>query len=59
MPETTRRANNAKSKIRSRIEHVFAEQKERMDLFIRTVGIGRATTSGAQSSLRDTRRVSA
>ena len=59
MPEATRRANNAKSTIRSRIEHVFAEQKERMDLFIRTVGIGRATTSGTQSSLRDTRRVSA
>jgi transposase, IS5 family len=44
MPEATRRANNAKSIIRSRIEHVFAEQKERMDLFIRTVGIARATT---------------
>ena len=25
-----RRANNAKSKIRSRVEHVFAEQKDRM-----------------------------
>ncbi len=44
MSEATRRANNAKSTIRSRIEHVFAEQKERMDLFIRTVGIARATT---------------
>ncbi len=28
--ETMRRANNAKSKIRSRVEHVFAEQKDRM-----------------------------
>jgi hypothetical protein len=37
-------SQNAKSTIRSRIEHVFAEQKERMDLFIRTVGIARATT---------------
>ena len=44
MPETTRRANNAKSKIRSRVEHVFAEQKDRMELFIRTIGIARATT---------------
>ncbi len=26
-----------------RIEHVFAEQKSRMDQFIRTVGIARAT----------------
>ncbi len=39
MPETMRRANNAKSKIRSRVEHVFAEQKDRMGLFIRTIGI--------------------
>jgi IS5 family transposase len=44
MPETMRRANNAKSKIRSRVEHVFAEQKDRMGLFIRTIGIARATT---------------
>ena len=44
MPTAMRRANNAKSKIRSRVEHVFAEQKERMELFIRTIGIARATT---------------
>jgi hypothetical protein len=44
MPEAIRRANNAKSKIRSRIEHVFAEQKDRMGLFIRTIGIARAKT---------------
>ena len=44
MPEATRRANNAKSKIRSTVEHVFAAQKDRMDLFIRTIGIARATT---------------
>lgn len=44
MPAAMRRANNAKSKIRSRVEHVFAEQKDRMDLFIRTIGIARATT---------------
>jgi transposase, IS5 family len=43
MPEAIRRANNAKSKIRSRVEHVFAEQKDRIDLFIRTIGIARAT----------------
>jgi IS5 family transposase len=44
MPEATRRANAAKSKIRSRVEHVFAEQKSRMGFFIRTIGIARATT---------------
>jgi IS5 family transposase len=38
VPEAHSRANNAKSKVRSRVEHVFAEQKVRMDLFIRTIG---------------------
>ena len=42
MPQPTRRANARKSAVRSRIEHVFAEQKSRMGLFIRTVGIARA-----------------
>jgi len=51
MPEVMRRANNAKSKIRSRVEHVFAEQKDRMDLFIRTVGIARATTKIGMANL--------
>ena len=27
----------------SGVEHVFAEQKDRMDLFIRTIGLPRAT----------------
>ena len=44
MSPAIRRANNARSRIRSRIEHVFAEQKHRMDLFIRTIGLSRATT---------------
>jgi IS5 family transposase len=51
MPETMRRANNAKSKIRSRVEHVFAEQKDRMGLFIRTIGIARATTKVGMANL--------
>jgi len=42
MPVAIRRANAAKSKIRARVEHVFAEQKDRMGLFIRTIGIARA-----------------
>jgi IS5 family transposase len=45
MPDVTRRANALKSKVRSRVEHVFAVQKDRMDLFIRTIGIARATTT--------------
>ena len=42
MAERTRRANARKSAVRVRIEHVFAHQKERMDLFIRTIGQVRA-----------------
>ena len=42
MPTPIRRANGRKSAVRARIEHVFAEQKDRMDLFIRTIGIARA-----------------
>ena len=43
MPERTLRANAAKSAVRSRVEHVFAEQKHRMGLLVRTIGIARAT----------------
>jgi transposase, IS5 family len=43
MPGLHRRANRARSAVRSAIEHVFAEQKQRMKLFVRTVGLARAT----------------
>lgn len=42
MPKAMRRANGIKSKVRARVEPVFAQQKSRMGLFIRTVGIRRA-----------------
>jgi len=42
MPERTARANARKSSVRARVEHVFAHQKDRMDLFIRTIGLARA-----------------
>ena len=42
MPERTARANAAKSKVRARVEHVFARQKDQMGLFVRTIGIRRA-----------------
>jgi len=42
MPRATARANAAKSKVRSAVEHVFADQKQRMGLFIRTIGLTRA-----------------
>jgi hypothetical protein len=42
IPEHMARANAARSAIRARIEHVFAHQKNRYGLFIRTIGIARA-----------------
>ena len=39
MPDHIRRGNSAKSRVRSRVEHVFGEQKNRMGLFIRTIGL--------------------
>ena len=42
MPVNIARANSAKSKIRSAVEHVFARQKGPMGLIVRTIGIARA-----------------
>jgi len=45
MPRPTRRANGRRSAIRSKVEHVFAHQKARMGMTIRTIrtiGIVRA-----------------
>ena len=42
MPRATARANAKKSSIRARVEHVFAHQKNRFGLFIRTIGLKRA-----------------
>ena len=40
--EALRAANRTKSKIHSAVEHVFAQQKAHMALFVRTIGIKRA-----------------
>ena len=42
MPRHTARANAKKSAIRAAVEHVFAHQKTRFGLFIRTIGLARA-----------------
>ena len=42
MPEAMSKANGRRSKVRSAVEHVFARQKDKMKLFIRTIGISRA-----------------
>ena len=51
MPDATRRANALKSKTRSHVEHVFAVQKDKMGLFIRTIGIARATMKIGMANL--------
>ena len=42
MPRPMARANAKKSAVRARVEHIFAHQKDRMGLFIRTIGQVRA-----------------
>jgi hypothetical protein len=42
MPEHIRRANAAKSVIRSHVEQVFAHQKGITGVVVRTIGIARA-----------------
>ena len=51
MPERTRRANALKSAVRSRVEHVFAAQKDRIGLFVRTIGLARATMKIGMANL--------
>jgi transposase, IS5 family len=58
MPGRTKRSNAGKSVIRSRVEHVFADQKSRMGLFVRTVGIKRAEMKiGLSNLVYNTRRL--
>nr|WP_232313817.1 transposase [Sphingobium sp. TCM1] len=42
LPERIARANARRSKVRAAVEHVFAGQKHRMGLVVRTIGIARA-----------------
>jgi transposase, IS5 family len=44
LSEPHAKANAARSKVRSAVEHVFAHQKAQMGVFIRTIGIARAKT---------------
>ena len=44
--------------VRAHIEHVFAEQKGRMGLFVRTIGLARATTKiGLANLVHNMRRL--
>ncbi|EDP65230.1 Transposase (class II) [alpha proteobacterium BAL199] len=42
MPSATAQANAKKLSVRAAVEHVFAHQKMRFGLFIRTIGLARA-----------------
>ena len=42
MPAHVARGNATRGRVRARIEHVFAEQKRRLGLVVRTVGFDRA-----------------
>jgi IS5 family transposase len=58
MPARTARANARKSEVRAPIEHVFAEQKARLGLFVRTIGLMRATTKiGLANPVTNMRRL--
>jgi transposase, IS5 family len=41
MSARTAQANAKKSAVRAHVEHIFAEQKARMGLFVRTIGLAR------------------
>jgi transposase, IS5 family len=51
MSEAMSRSNGRRSKTRAFVEHVFARQKAQMKLFIRTIGIDRATTKIGMANL--------
>jgi IS5 family transposase len=51
MPAHLRRANAARATVRSAVEHVFAAQKSRTKLVIRTVGIVRARAKLALANI--------
>jgi hypothetical protein len=42
MPLRTRRANAAKSAVRSKVEHVFTHQKALMGVVVRTIDLAQA-----------------
>lgn len=51
LPTRPARANAARSAVRSAVEHVFAGQKHRMKLFVRTVGMARAKVKIGMANL--------
>jgi transposase, IS5 family len=51
MPAHIRRGNATRAKVRARVEHVFAAQKCRLGLIVRTVGLARAAAKVTLANL--------
>jgi len=51
MPAHIRRGNATRARVRARVEHVFAAEKRRLHLVIRTIGLARATAKIALANL--------
>lgn len=51
MPPHITRGNAARARVRSRVEHVFATEKRRMGLVVRTIGLARATAKVTLANL--------
>jgi IS5 family transposase len=51
LSEQQAKANAARARIRSSVEHVFAAQKHRMTLFVRTIGLARAQVKFGMANL--------
>jgi IS5 family transposase len=51
MPAHIRRGNTTRARVRAKVEHVFAAEKRRLHLVIRTIGQARATTKIALANL--------
>ena len=51
MPAHIARGNATRSRVRAKVEHVFAAEKRRFNLVVRTVGLDRATAKIALANL--------
>src|SRR5512134_1523350 len=57
MPAHVRRGNATRAKVRAKVEHVFAAQKRRLGLIVRTIGLARATAKITLANLTYMRRL--
>jgi IS5 family transposase len=53
LPKRTAKANAKKSAVRATVEHVFAQQKQRMKLVVRSIGLKRAQAVIGMANIAD------